>query len=138
MHRPLGRFLSGRRNFFGWHRIGGRLSMTSSHAPVGQLFWMVDRRFFLSKKISIESIRFRFRSPSVPTRDSLVCCCCCFSRFFFLTGLKIIYSGALRVDGKPLSAIRSSRELNGSVRLKEAADGGASNRSLIESRKGGR
>ena len=60
MHRPLGRFLSGRRNFFGWHRIGGRLSMTSSHAPVGQLFWMVDRRFFCQKKF--RSNRFGFVS----------------------------------------------------------------------------
>ena len=61
MHRPLGRFLSGRRNFFGWHRIGGRLSMTSSHAPVGQLFWMVDRRFFFVKKNfdRIDSVSFQ-------------------------------------------------------------------------------
>lgn len=34
--------------------------MTSSHAPVGQLFWMVDRRFFCQKKF--RSNRFGFVS----------------------------------------------------------------------------
>ena len=112
--------------------------MTSSHAPVGQLFWMVDRRFFFVKKNfdRIDSVSFQITIGSDERLAGLLLLL--FFPVFFLTGLKIIYSGALRVDGKPLSAIRSSRELNGSVRLKEAADGGASNRSLIESRKGGR